>query len=350
MQERRRERRAPRFAAYVRRHATAQDDTRGRLRVSRRRRALPAGAARPRRRRAAGRHPRGQPGRGHLVRERRGRWLRAHGIPRHHARRSERSRTSCAQDRSASRRTSCSRSTTATCSDRRCWHRARGALNMHGSLLPKYRGRAPVNWAVLHGERETGATLHDMTAKPDAGRSSSTRSRCRSCPTTRAIEVFRKVTVAAELVLRSCAAGAARRHGAAHAAGPRARAAISAAASPRTDASTGRRPAAAHPQPGARRRAALPRRLLHDDRRPAARSAHARALRAPRPCRVGPRGAAPDRRIGAVVECARRRHGCALVDFELDWRAGGRPCPAAVARPPTPVRRSQTSNSRSTTS
>jgi methionyl-tRNA formyltransferase len=37
---------------------------------------------------------------------------------------------------------------------------ARGALNMHGSLLPKYRGRAPVNWAVLHGERETGATLH----------------------------------------------------------------------------------------------------------------------------------------------------------------------------------------------
>ena len=45
----------------------------------------------------------------------------------------------------------------------------RGALNLHGSLLPRYRGRAPVNWAVLHGERETGATLHDMTAKPDAG-------------------------------------------------------------------------------------------------------------------------------------------------------------------------------------
>lgn len=43
------------------------------------------------------------------------------------------------------------------------------ALNMHGSLLPKYRGRAPVNWAVLHGETETGATLHIMEAKPDAG-------------------------------------------------------------------------------------------------------------------------------------------------------------------------------------
>ncbi|HEX6964982.1 MAG TPA: formyltransferase [Gemmatimonadaceae bacterium] len=44
-----------------------------------------------------------------------------------------------------------------------------GAYNMHGSLLPKYRGRAPVNWAVLHGETETGATLHVMTAKADAG-------------------------------------------------------------------------------------------------------------------------------------------------------------------------------------
>jgi methionyl-tRNA formyltransferase len=44
-----------------------------------------------------------------------------------------------------------------------------GAFNMHGSLLPKYRGRAPVNWAVLHGETETGATLHVMEAKADAG-------------------------------------------------------------------------------------------------------------------------------------------------------------------------------------
>ena len=45
----------------------------------------------------------------------------------------------------------------------------RGALNMHGSLLPKYRGRAPVNWAVLSGERETGASLHYMVERPDAG-------------------------------------------------------------------------------------------------------------------------------------------------------------------------------------
>lgn len=44
-----------------------------------------------------------------------------------------------------------------------------GAFNMHGSHLPKYRGRAPVNWAVLNGETKTGATLHVMTEKPDAG-------------------------------------------------------------------------------------------------------------------------------------------------------------------------------------
>jgi methionyl-tRNA formyltransferase len=45
----------------------------------------------------------------------------------------------------------------------------RGALNLHGSLLPKYRGRVPVNWAVINGETETGATLHYMVEKPDAG-------------------------------------------------------------------------------------------------------------------------------------------------------------------------------------
>jgi methionyl-tRNA formyltransferase len=45
----------------------------------------------------------------------------------------------------------------------------RGALNMHGSLLPKYRGRAPVHWAIIQGESATGASLHHMLAKPDAG-------------------------------------------------------------------------------------------------------------------------------------------------------------------------------------
>jgi methionyl-tRNA formyltransferase len=44
-----------------------------------------------------------------------------------------------------------------------------GAYNLHGSLLPKYRGRAPVNWAVARGETQTGATLHSMAKKADAG-------------------------------------------------------------------------------------------------------------------------------------------------------------------------------------
>ena len=44
-----------------------------------------------------------------------------------------------------------------------------GALNLHGSLLPAYRGRCPVNWVLIHGEKQTGVTLHYMTAEPDAG-------------------------------------------------------------------------------------------------------------------------------------------------------------------------------------
>lgn len=44
-----------------------------------------------------------------------------------------------------------------------------GAFNMHGSLLPKYRGRACVNWAIIKGESETGATLHWMTPQADEG-------------------------------------------------------------------------------------------------------------------------------------------------------------------------------------
>lgn len=43
------------------------------------------------------------------------------------------------------------------------------ALNLHPSLLPAYRGRAPINWVLVNGETETGITLHHMTAKADAG-------------------------------------------------------------------------------------------------------------------------------------------------------------------------------------
>ena len=44
-----------------------------------------------------------------------------------------------------------------------------GAINLHGSLLPKYRGRAPLNWVLVRGERATGVTLHHMDARADHG-------------------------------------------------------------------------------------------------------------------------------------------------------------------------------------
>jgi UDP-4-amino-4-deoxy-L-arabinose formyltransferase/UDP-glucuronic acid dehydrogenase (UDP-4-keto-hexauronic acid decarboxylating) len=44
-----------------------------------------------------------------------------------------------------------------------------GAFNLHGSYLPGYRGRCPVNWVIIKGETKTGVTLHYMIDKPDAG-------------------------------------------------------------------------------------------------------------------------------------------------------------------------------------
>jgi len=76
----------------------------------------------------------------------------------------------------------------------------RGALNLHGSLLPKYRGRAPVNWAILHGESHTGATLHYMTTKADAGDIVAQQA-VPILPDDTALDVFRKITVAAEIAL-----------------------------------------------------------------------------------------------------------------------------------------------------
>jgi methionyl-tRNA formyltransferase len=78
-----------------------------------------------------------------------------------------------------------------------------GALNMHGSLLPKYRGRVPVNWAIIHSETETGATLHYMTEKPDNGDIVAQQA-VPILPNDTALEVFRKVTVAAEMALDAC--------------------------------------------------------------------------------------------------------------------------------------------------
>jgi methionyl-tRNA formyltransferase len=75
-----------------------------------------------------------------------------------------------------------------------------GALNMHGSLLPKFRGRAPVNWAILHGETETGATLHMMEVKPDAGDIVG-QSAVLIGPNETATDVFSKVSQAAITVI-----------------------------------------------------------------------------------------------------------------------------------------------------
>jgi len=75
-----------------------------------------------------------------------------------------------------------------------------GAFNMHGSLLPKYRGRAPINWAVLHGEKETGVTLHHMVKRADAG-DIVDQEAVAIGPEDTAQDVFNKCVPAARLVL-----------------------------------------------------------------------------------------------------------------------------------------------------
>jgi methionyl-tRNA formyltransferase len=75
-----------------------------------------------------------------------------------------------------------------------------GALNMHGSLLPKYRGRAPVHWAIIQGETRTGASFHYMLEKPDAGALVDQQS-VAILENENALEVSLKVAAAAEQVL-----------------------------------------------------------------------------------------------------------------------------------------------------
>ena len=77
----------------------------------------------------------------------------------------------------------------------------KGAFNMHGSLLPKYRGRACVNWAVLNGETTTGATLHHMVRRADAG-DIVDREAVPILPDDTALDVSRKVAEAAGVILR----------------------------------------------------------------------------------------------------------------------------------------------------
>jgi methionyl-tRNA formyltransferase len=80
-------------------------------------------------------------------------------------------------------------------------HARLGAFNVHGSLLPRYRGRAPLNWAIVKGERETGVTLHEMVEKPDAGRIVDMQA-VPIGPDDTAVQVFHRMTDAAEAVLK----------------------------------------------------------------------------------------------------------------------------------------------------
>jgi methionyl-tRNA formyltransferase len=77
---------------------------------------------------------------------------------------------------------------------------SRGAFNLHGSLLPKYRGRVPVNWAIIHGEKESGVSLHAMVSKPDAGDLLAQKA-VPILPNDTAFDVFQKLKCAAEILL-----------------------------------------------------------------------------------------------------------------------------------------------------
>ena len=178
-------------------------------------------------------------------------------------------------------RISCFRSTTARCSVRRCCGAARrGALNMHGSLLPKFRGRAPVNWAILKGDaRDAARRCTTWSSAPMPG-DIVDQLAVPILEDDDAREVFAKVTVAAETILarslpRLIAGTAPRR-----AAAARARAVLR-AAPPGGRPHRLAPPGAADPQPGARRGAAVSGRLRAGGRASAGRStARASAVRA----------------------------------------------------------------------
>ena len=78
-----------------------------------------------------------------------------------------------------------------------------GCFNLHGSLLPKYRGCAPANWAILNGETETGVTLHHMTQRADAGDIVG-QQRVVIAPTDDAATLNRKLAAAAKPLLDEC--------------------------------------------------------------------------------------------------------------------------------------------------
>lgn len=81
-----------------------------------------------------------------------------------------------------------------------------GGINLHGSLLPRYRGAAPINWAIHRGERETGVTVIHMTPRVDAGPSLA-QARTPIDPVETAIELeHRLAELGAPLVCQTIAA------------------------------------------------------------------------------------------------------------------------------------------------
>ncbi|SFU17717.1 UDP-4-amino-4-deoxy-L-arabinose formyltransferase / UDP-glucuronic acid dehydrogenase (UDP-4-keto-hexauronic acid decarboxylating) [Kosakonia arachidis] len=77
-----------------------------------------------------------------------------------------------------------------------------GAFNLHGSLLPAYRGRAPLNWVLVNGETETGVTLHRMVARADAG-AIIAQQRVAIAENDEALSLHRKLSEAAKAMLSS---------------------------------------------------------------------------------------------------------------------------------------------------
>jgi UDP-4-amino-4-deoxy-L-arabinose formyltransferase/UDP-glucuronic acid dehydrogenase (UDP-4-keto-hexauronic acid decarboxylating) len=75
-----------------------------------------------------------------------------------------------------------------------------GALNLHASLLPRYRGRSPLNWQLACGETESGVTLHHMVGRADAGDIVAQR-RVPVDPDDTALALYRKLIRAAEALL-----------------------------------------------------------------------------------------------------------------------------------------------------
>lgn len=75
-----------------------------------------------------------------------------------------------------------------------------GAYNLHGSYLPAYRGRCPVNWVIIKGEQSTGVTLHEMVEKPDAGPIVA-REKVDITQTDTALSLYKKLEQAADALL-----------------------------------------------------------------------------------------------------------------------------------------------------